>query len=166
MCLLRALREAAAGTQPSSESVETTVVNVDCNEGAYEAATALHKSLGGWSKGMEFVCSDAATVEDLEEFDVVFLAALVGITQEEKENMALSIARRMRPGALLVARSAYGMRTVLYPVSNTLESASPIRCAGLILTPCRRWTSTRRGSAMCFRSRPLRTLSERSSTLL
>lgn len=53
--------------------------------------------------------------KDLAEFDVVYLAALVGLSRADKERIVLSVAGRMRPGALLVARSAWGLRTCLYP---------------------------------------------------
>ncbi|KAL2192127.1 Nicotianamine synthase [Thermothelomyces heterothallicus CBS 203.75] len=57
----------------------------------------------------------AGAEEDLAEFDVVYLAALVGLSRADKERIVLAVAGRMRPGALLVARSAWGLRTCLYP---------------------------------------------------
>lgn len=126
MCLLKALRETASRMQPASKSFDTTIVNIDRDAAAHTSAITLHESLGSWSQGMEFMCADASLVAGLEEYDVVFLAALVGVTQEEKESLTFSIARRMRPGALLVVRSAYGLRAVLYPVSTTRESTLPV----------------------------------------
>jgi len=67
---------------------------------------------------MEFICADVTDPvqeKDLVEFDVVYMAALVGMSQAEKEMIILQVADRMRPGALLVVRSAWGMRTCLYP---------------------------------------------------
>jgi hypothetical protein len=65
---------------------------------------------------MEFICAEATSpTKDLAEFDVVYLAALVGISQAEKEGIMLQVVDRMRPGALLVVRSAWGLRTCLYP---------------------------------------------------
>ncbi|EAQ85681.1 hypothetical protein CHGG_06934 [Chaetomium globosum CBS 148.51] len=67
-------------------------------------------------RGMEFICAEATAADkDLAEFDVVYLAALVGITQAEKERIVLQVVDRMRPGALLVVRSSWGLRTCLYP---------------------------------------------------
>ena len=53
---------------------------------------------------------------DLREFDVVYLAALVGMTQAEKEGMMANIVKTMRVGALVLIGSSQGLRTLLYPV--------------------------------------------------
>lgn len=64
---------------------------------------------------MEFLCAQAGSPEvDLREYDVVYLAALVGMSQEQKEEITLRVASTMRPGSLLVVRSAAGIRKCLY----------------------------------------------------
>ena len=67
---------------------------------------------------MEFLCSDAAHAGkvDLRVFDVVFLAALVGSTQVEKEDLLGGVVAGMREGAVLIVRSVHGLRRVLYAV--------------------------------------------------
>ena len=56
---------------------------------------------------MCFQCSYAEDRKsDLRFFDVVYLAALVGISDEQKHGMIKSVVERMRPGAMLVLRSA------------------------------------------------------------
>lgn len=50
---------------------------------------------------------------------MVFLAALVGIGEEEKKDIVEHLARHMAPGALLVVRSAHGARAFLYPVVDS-----------------------------------------------
>lgn len=52
---------------------------------------------------------------------MVYLAALVGLEREEKRKVVEHLARHMRPGALLVVRSARGARAFLYPVVETEE---------------------------------------------
>lgn len=52
---------------------------------------------------------------DLSAYDVVVLAALVGTTPTGKSTILRRMARGMAPGALLLARSARGLRTLLYP---------------------------------------------------
>ena len=52
-----------------------------------------------------------------KDFDVVFLAALVGIDTCSKLAILKELAKRLKPGTLVVARSAHGLRSVLYPVS-------------------------------------------------
>lgn len=65
---------------------------------------------------MTFSCTDASEGQDLKDFDVVYLAALVGSTKEQKGEIISDVARRMRAGALLVLRSAHSLRSLLYPV--------------------------------------------------
>ena len=63
------------------------------------------------------MCQEAGRSDyDMREFDVVYLAALVGTTQKEKEGILISVVGRMREGALLVIRTAHSLRTLLYPV--------------------------------------------------
>jgi hypothetical protein len=59
---------------------------------------------------------DTTRCPDLRAYDVVVLAALVGSTPAAKRAVIRRVGARMRPGALLVARSAHGARTLLYPV--------------------------------------------------
>lgn len=126
MCLLRSLRDGIISQAPplmdeDEEKEGPTVVNVDHDATALASSTILCEKLGAWTQGMIFQCSDASSALDLGVFDVVFLAALVGVTQQAKEEIIISVARRMRPGALMVVRSAFGLRTVLYPVSTFIK---------------------------------------------
>lgn len=52
---------------------------------------------------------------DLSGHQVVVLAALVGSTPHEKARILARIRASMAPGAILLARSARGLRTLLYP---------------------------------------------------
>ncbi|MQL78121.1 hypothetical protein Taro_010524 [Colocasia esculenta] len=52
----------------------------------------------------------------LRDYDVVFLAALVGMGAEEKARVLEHLAKYMAPGAVLMVRSAHGARAFLYPV--------------------------------------------------
>lgn len=52
---------------------------------------------------------------DLHAHDVVVLAALVGATPEAKRRAVRRVQARMRPGSLLIVRSAHGARSLLYP---------------------------------------------------
>nr|CAB3503286.1 unnamed protein product [Digitaria exilis] len=76
---------------------------------------------------MAFRTSDVALVtRDLASYDVVFLAALVGMAADEKARVVDHLGRHMAPGAALVVRSAHGARAFLYPVVDPDE----IRRAG------------------------------------
>jgi len=76
---------------------------------------------------MTFSCDCAGgTQNDLRDFDVVYVAALVGATSSEKREIFRKVLERMRPGALLVVRTAHALRTLLYPVS-ILEGGDWVR---------------------------------------
>ncbi|KAH6840607.1 Nicotianamine synthase [Chaetomium sp. MPI-CAGE-AT-0009] len=121
LCLLQALKQDALLTSLSNPDPETkdkqpVILNVDYDSAAIAASLTLSLALGEAGRGMEFICAEAtSTDKDLTEFDVVYMAALVGITQTEKEGIILQVVDRMRPGALLVVRSSWGLRTCLYP---------------------------------------------------
>lgn len=123
------------GKKETKEEDEIKVLNIDHNSTAIFLSEALCQNLGKCAKGMEFHHGSAGdnytsssssssplpsatkpASSDLAEHDVVFLAALVGSTQAEKESTLRSIVSRMRPGALLVVRSANGLRGLCYPV--------------------------------------------------
>lgn len=57
----------------------------------------------------------------LKDFEVVFLAALVGMNKEEKVRVIDHLAKYMAPGALLMLRSAHGARAFLYPVVDPCD---------------------------------------------
>lgn len=59
--------------------------------------------------------SPASGGADLASYDLVLLAALVGPTPADKARVIRHLAAVMSPGALLLARSAHGLRTLLYP---------------------------------------------------
>ena len=61
--------------------------------------------------------ADESESERWAAFDVVFLAALVGLDARAKAAILRALAKKLRAGALIVARSAQGLRAVLYPVS-------------------------------------------------
>jgi nicotianamine synthase len=67
---------------------------------------------------MVFKCENAGRLQTcLRSFDVVYVAALVGNTGKEKREIFSAVLKRMRPGALLVVRTAHALRTLLYPVT-------------------------------------------------
>ncbi|KAK4188085.1 putative nicotianamine synthase [Podospora australis] len=136
LCLLRALKHDAyikTLTSQGNEQEKVVVLNVDYDEAAISASLRLSIALGEAGRGMEFICAEATSAsdkKDLAEFDVVYMAALVGVTQAEKEKIMLEVVGRMRKGALLVVRSSWGLRTCLYPevdlaTENLLEALEP-----------------------------------------
>ncbi|KAG6421852.1 hypothetical protein SASPL_118411 [Salvia splendens] len=92
--------------------------NFDIDASANAMAAKLvgpHPEISG---RMEFHTADIADVpgEVLRGYDVVFLAALVGMDAEEKAHVVEHLAENMAAGAILMLRSAHGARAFLYPV--------------------------------------------------
>lgn len=92
--------------------------NYDIDPIANALASRLVGSHPGLSPRMFFHTSDIMDVTSgLEDYEVVFLAALVGMDdKEEKGCIIRHLSTYMAPGALLVIRSAHGARAFLYPV--------------------------------------------------
>jgi len=78
----------------------------------------------GCGARMGYASDDVSTLleggPDWKSFDLVFLAALVGMNSSSKISILASLASKLTPGTLVVARSARGVRTVLYPVRGVL----------------------------------------------
>ncbi|CAN6220012.1 unnamed protein product [Urochloa humidicola] len=92
-----------------------------CGE-ANERARRLVRADAGLAARMAFRTSDVAHVtRDMASYDVVFLAALVGMAAEDKARVVEHLGRHMAPGAALVVRSAHGARGFLYPVVDPDE---------------------------------------------
>ncbi|XP_051139494.1 nicotianamine synthase [Andrographis paniculata] len=92
--------------------------NFDINPAANAAAARLVAPHPDLARRMNFHTADVMDVPPavLREYDVVFLAALVGMEAEEKMQVVEHLEKSMAPGAVLVVRSAHGARAFLYPV--------------------------------------------------
>lgn len=96
---------------------EILVHNIDHCSVALDTADDLCETLDIPKTSMSFELNDATSLTiDLSEYDVVYVAALVGSTPTVKKRIFSQVMKRMRPGALLVVRSAKGLRSLLYPV--------------------------------------------------
>lgn len=92
--------------------------NYDIDPFANEMAGRLVGPDPDLSSRMQFHTKDVMSVgnEELEEYDVIFLAALVGMDKEEKIQVIHHLAKNMKLGSTLMVRSAHGARAFLYPV--------------------------------------------------
>lgn len=95
-----------------ADALGCPVVGLDRDAAAVRLARQVTAQVG--AAGVRFEQADAADV-GLIGYDVVVLAALVGDTPSAKTAILEQIAGAMRPGAMLLARSARGLRTLLYP---------------------------------------------------
>jgi nicotianamine synthase len=68
---------------------------------------------------VRFHLAEAAEFEQVAEADVVVLGALAGLDQEAKNAILASLWQRLGPGAVLLVRSAAGLRRLLYPAVGT-----------------------------------------------
>lgn len=100
----------------------TTFHNYDIDPSANSKAIRLVSSDPDLSKRMFFHTADIMEVTaGLKDYEVVFLAALVGMDKEEKIRVIDHLAKYMAPGAVLMLRSAHGARAFLYPVVNPCD---------------------------------------------
>lgn len=96
--------------------------NFDIDPLANSKALNLVSSDPDLSKRMFFHTEDVMEVSNgLKEYEVVFLAALVGMEREEKVQAIDHLAKHMAPGAILLLRSAHGARAFLYPVIDPCD---------------------------------------------
>jgi nicotianamine synthase len=98
-----------------------TVDNLDRDAAAVDAARAVAGGLV--AHDLAFRHDELAACDDLAPYDLVVLAALVGLTAEQKRRHLAHLLRVMAPGALLLARSAHGLRTLLYPAIELADLA-------------------------------------------
>src|SRR5450432_2882841 len=88
----------------SNQSV--SILNIDHNPDANTAALHLSRSLNYPNSSMSFLHSKADAIHaPLRDYDVVYVAALVGSNSREKREIFSAVLGRMRPGALLVIRT-------------------------------------------------------------
>jgi len=91
--------------------------NYDRCGAANDRARKLVRADEGLRKRMSFHTADVANLTvELCKYDVVFLAALVGMAAEDKAKVVAHLGRHMADGAALVVRSAHGARGFLYPI--------------------------------------------------
>lgn len=97
----------------ASRHGHTKVDNIDIDPAAARLAARLADTLR--VGGVRFRCADVLDCTDVAGYDMVCLAAMVGPHPEDKARVIKHLYQHMRPGALLLARSARLLRTLLYP---------------------------------------------------
>ena len=94
-----------------------TCCNIDHDATAITTAVELRDALGLSPEALYFQCAKAGSPDiDLGGFDIVYMAALVGSCSRHKFEIMANVVKRMKPGALVVMRSAHSLRRLLYPV--------------------------------------------------
>ena len=101
-----------------AEQLGVHVTNVDLDAGAHTCASAW---LANTPMAERLHCAhrDVRAMHDFSDFQVVILAAMVGMTPADRASVLQHLAAHMRPGQILLARSARGLRQLLYrPLSG------------------------------------------------
>jgi len=122
---------------------KVTVIDNDAN--AVLLSTNLIQALGLQHK-VRIVCADAGSFAKYNEFNTVFVAAMVGSTQASKQKVFSYIQKEVTPDAHILTRSSWAGRTYLYePVSDQIVAsfikkkevrpAAPIVNSVLVLQP-------------------------------
>jgi len=90
------------------------VTNVEAEEYAADCSVAWMDPILGDRK---IPCHhmDIQDFTAFENFDVVMMAALVGLTPAAKQQIIAHLHAHMQPGQLLMVRSVKGLRRLLYP---------------------------------------------------
>lgn len=94
------------------ELPKVTLLNIDNNPSALTQSSKMCAKLR--EQQMSFTLSDASSPPPLHAYSVVYLAALVGASQSQKENLIQNVVAQMRDGALMVIRTSWGLRGLLY----------------------------------------------------
>lgn len=93
--------------------------NYDLDPVANAVAARLVAARPELSRRMAFhTCNVMDAAGRLADYEVVLLAALVGMDRRGKAEVIRHLAENMAPGAFLLLRSAHGARGFLYPVVN------------------------------------------------
>ncbi|XP_031257953.1 nicotianamine synthase-like [Pistacia vera] len=91
--------------------------NFDIDEAANDVARRIVATDAELEKRMKFLTCDIMEVkEKLGEYDCILLAALTGMTKEEKVKILEHIKKYMKNGGVLLVRSAKGAKAFLYLV--------------------------------------------------
>ncbi|XP_033137510.1 LOW QUALITY PROTEIN: nicotianamine synthase 1 [Brassica rapa] len=102
--------------------LNTTFHNFDIDSHANALASSLVSRDPDLSKRMIFHTTDVLNAtEGLDQYDVVFLAALVGMDKEAKVKAIEHLEKHMAPGAVLMLRSAHALRAFLYPIVDSSD---------------------------------------------
>ncbi|HEY6794089.1 MAG TPA: nicotianamine synthase family protein [Kineosporiaceae bacterium] len=114
----------------------TPVEVVDNRAEAVDLARQVIARLAPGS-GIRVVRADASAAEDMGRIlagcDVVVLAALVGCTRQQKQEVLGAVGGALDAGAYLVVRSTHGLRSLLYPVVAVSDVAEMAGCLPEVL---------------------------------
>ena len=93
--------------------------SLDINEEASQIGEQICKVLGLTSQ-MHFITRDILEKNDLAQYDAIWLAALAG-NSHNKARLIDHLHVHTRPGTLMLVRTAFQLRGLIYPVITTKD---------------------------------------------
>ncbi|KAK1669136.1 hypothetical protein QYE76_057295 [Lolium multiflorum] len=100
--------------------------------GANDRASKRFARTRTWARACRSTRRMWPTSRRARAYDVVFLAALVGMAAEEKAKVIAHLGAHMADGAALVVRSAHGARGFLYPIVDPGHRTRRVRGPGRV----------------------------------
>ncbi|KAJ5567186.1 nicotianamine synthase [Penicillium sp. DV-2018c] len=93
------------------------VLNVDIVPERIAASKQIFKLLGSEYGSISHFVSDASgtSLPDLKDSDAVYLASLIGVSNEDKVDVIANVARGMSKDSVIVIRSSSGLSRLLWP---------------------------------------------------
>ncbi|KAK9727658.1 hypothetical protein K7432_001642 [Basidiobolus ranarum] len=127
ICLARELIN-KGNNQLNPSTSDFTIENYDIDLEALKISKLLTEQLSDVQAHLTFHHQDINSIQDLRKYDVVYLAALVGLVVSEKRKLIQQLWKSMSPGSYLVLRSAHSLRKILYPEVETemLQGFEPV----------------------------------------
>lgn len=115
----RTVLMAGAGPIPFSallyaRTLGARVDSVDVDAEAIACARLFYRAFDA-VRGGRVHHSDILDFTELDGYDLVILGASVGLTRPDRLKVVEHLARHMRQGAVLLVRTAHGMRRLLFP---------------------------------------------------
>jgi nicotianamine synthase len=95
------------------------ILNIDVVPERIRSSERIFSLLSDRYNGVSHQVADAGGVDlpDLSNCDAVYVASLIGNSDDDKIGVLRNTATRMRKGAVLVVRSSSGLSRLLWPVS-------------------------------------------------
>lgn len=98
---------------------DLSIDNLDISGEASDIGKRICAGLG-LSGRMNFLTGDISAKDDLAPYDAIWLAALAG-DNHNKGRLLKHLYRHMKPGALLLVRTACQLRALIYPAITTAD---------------------------------------------
>ncbi|WP_211830694.1 nicotianamine synthase family protein [Kistimonas asteriae] len=110
-----------AGPLPLSVIIYSSFYNLSCTllDKSEEACSYAEVILSKLDVRVDnIICSDSEFYKSYDNYDVIIFAALNGINKKEKLNIACNVSENSSQDTLLLFRSSYDLRRLLYPEVN------------------------------------------------